>query len=227
MAYKVFTNGSTLQASELNENLMQQSIAVFSNAAARTAAITTPVEGQMTYLEDVNLHESYNGSSWASPFGLTLVKTQTIGTSVNTVTVTDAFSSKYDDYLITVSGGSGNAQAILDLEIGGVTSGYRTAYIYGNFSNSVAAVSVTNSTSVPYAGMVDTSRGITLRAEVLSPNLPNSTAINSSGGGAPNAFIGTQTARLENTTQYTSFRIFTSAVITGGVIRVYGYRKVL
>jgi hypothetical protein len=64
VAYKVFTNGSTLQASELNENLMQQSIAVFSNAAARTAAITSPVEGQMTWLEDVNRYESYNGTSW-------------------------------------------------------------------------------------------------------------------------------------------------------------------
>ena len=60
VAYKVFTNGSTLQASELNDNLMKQSVAVFSNAAARTAAITSPVEGQMTYLEDDNLLYIYN-----------------------------------------------------------------------------------------------------------------------------------------------------------------------
>jgi hypothetical protein len=43
---------------------MQQSTAVFSNAAARTAAITSPVEGQVTYLEDVNSYQSYNGSAW-------------------------------------------------------------------------------------------------------------------------------------------------------------------
>jgi hypothetical protein len=60
VAYKVFTNGSTLQASELNENLMQQSIAVFSNAAARTSAITSPVEGQVTYLEDSNSYQYWN-----------------------------------------------------------------------------------------------------------------------------------------------------------------------
>ena len=64
VAYKVFTNGSVLNASEINENLMQQSTAVFSNAAARTAAITSPVEGQVTYLEDVNSYQSYNGSAW-------------------------------------------------------------------------------------------------------------------------------------------------------------------
>ena len=66
MAYKVFTNGSTLQASELNENLMQQSIATFSNSAARSAAITSPVAGQMTYLIDSDEYESWDGGSWVS-----------------------------------------------------------------------------------------------------------------------------------------------------------------
>jgi hypothetical protein len=64
VAYKVFTNGSTLQASELNENLMQQAVSTFSNAAARTAAITSPVEGQLTYLLDVDRYESWSGSAW-------------------------------------------------------------------------------------------------------------------------------------------------------------------
>jgi hypothetical protein len=64
MAYKVFTNGSVLNASEINENLMNQAIAVFSNASARTAAITSPVEGQLTYLEDTAAYESFDGSSW-------------------------------------------------------------------------------------------------------------------------------------------------------------------
>jgi hypothetical protein len=64
VAYKVFSNGSVLNASEINDNLMNQSVAVFSNAAARTAAISSPVEGQMTYLEDVDRYDSYSGSAW-------------------------------------------------------------------------------------------------------------------------------------------------------------------
>jgi hypothetical protein len=64
VAYKVFTNGSVLNASEINENLMRQSVMVFSNAAARTAAITSPVEGMLTWLEDVNRYESYSGTAW-------------------------------------------------------------------------------------------------------------------------------------------------------------------
>jgi hypothetical protein len=43
---------------------MNQAIAVFSNSAARSAAITSPLEGQVTYLEDTAAYESFDGSSW-------------------------------------------------------------------------------------------------------------------------------------------------------------------
>ncbi len=62
VAYKVFTNGSVLNASEINDNLMNQSVMVFSNAAARTAAITSPIEGMLTWLEDTNTYEYRDGS---------------------------------------------------------------------------------------------------------------------------------------------------------------------
>ena len=62
VAYKVFTNGSVLNASEMNDNLMNQSVMVFSNSTARAAAITSPLEGMLTWLEDVNRYEYRNGS---------------------------------------------------------------------------------------------------------------------------------------------------------------------
>ena len=68
VAYKVFTNGSVLNASEINDNLMNQSVMVFSNSTARSAAIPSPIEGMLTYLEDTGLYESYDGSSFV-PFG--------------------------------------------------------------------------------------------------------------------------------------------------------------
>lgn len=70
MAYKVFANGNPLLASELNENLMQQSIAVFSSSAARDAAITSPVNGQFAYLTGSNLLTKYNGSAWVDAITL-------------------------------------------------------------------------------------------------------------------------------------------------------------
>jgi hypothetical protein len=62
VAYKVFTNGSVLNASEINENLMNQSVMVFSNSTARAAALTAPVEGMLTWLEDLNKYQYRNGS---------------------------------------------------------------------------------------------------------------------------------------------------------------------
>ena len=64
MAYKVFSNGSVLNASDLNDYLMNQSVMVFSSSTARASAITSPVEGMMTYLEDTNRFQFYNGTAW-------------------------------------------------------------------------------------------------------------------------------------------------------------------
>jgi hypothetical protein len=64
MSFKVFTNGSVLNASELNEFLMNQSVIAFSNSTARASAIPSPVEGMLTYLEDTNTYQFWNGTSW-------------------------------------------------------------------------------------------------------------------------------------------------------------------
>ena len=68
MAYKVFTNGSVLNASEVNDNLMNQAVITFTNSTARSSAITSPVEGMVTYLADTNAFEFWDGAAW-SPLG--------------------------------------------------------------------------------------------------------------------------------------------------------------
>jgi hypothetical protein len=85
VAYKVFSNGSVLNASEINENLMNQSVMVFSNSTARSAAIPSPLEGMLTWLEDLNKYENYNGTSWVTLGGGIL--------QVVPITKTDAFSA--------------------------------------------------------------------------------------------------------------------------------------
>jgi hypothetical protein len=64
MAYKVFSNGSVLNASDLNDYLMNQSVMVFSNSTTRAAALTAPNEGMLTWLEDINRFQYYSGSAW-------------------------------------------------------------------------------------------------------------------------------------------------------------------
>jgi hypothetical protein len=64
MAYKVFSNGSVLPASDLNDFLMRQSVMVFTSSTARASAITGPTEGMLTYLEDTNRFQYYSGTAW-------------------------------------------------------------------------------------------------------------------------------------------------------------------
>lgn len=66
MAFKTFENGLPLNASELNQYLMSQVIATFANATARDAAITSPAEGQVAYLEGTDVYTWYNGTAWAT-----------------------------------------------------------------------------------------------------------------------------------------------------------------
>jgi len=66
VAYKVFTNGSVLNASEVNDNLMNQAVITFTNSTARASAITSPVEGMVTYLADTDTYQFWNGSAWTN-----------------------------------------------------------------------------------------------------------------------------------------------------------------
>ena len=63
---KVFTAGEVLTAADVNGYLMDQTVMVFADATARTAAIAEPSEGMLTYLEDTNAYESWNGAAWAN-----------------------------------------------------------------------------------------------------------------------------------------------------------------
>jgi len=65
--YKLFNTGDVLLASEVNTYLQQQVTMVFANATARTSALSGVLaEGMMSYLQDTNTVEVYDGSNWVS-----------------------------------------------------------------------------------------------------------------------------------------------------------------
>jgi len=65
---KVFTAGEVLEASEVNGYLMDQTVMVFAGTAERTAAIGTPTEGMVTYLQSDNTTTVWTGAAW-EPLG--------------------------------------------------------------------------------------------------------------------------------------------------------------
>ena len=66
--FKTFTTGEVLTAADTN-NFLMQGVLVFDDAAARDAAITAPVEGQVVYLKDTNAVLSYDGTSYVGVGG--------------------------------------------------------------------------------------------------------------------------------------------------------------
>lgn len=65
--YKLFASGDVLTAAQVNTYLQQQVTMVFANSTARTTALSGVLaEGMMSYLQDTNAVEVYNGSSWVN-----------------------------------------------------------------------------------------------------------------------------------------------------------------
>ena len=74
MSYKVFTDGALLTATDINNNLMRQSLISVANQAARDA-IASPQAGMQVYRVDTDRIEKYNGSSWGKPDGAVVTST--------------------------------------------------------------------------------------------------------------------------------------------------------
>jgi len=68
LGFKDFVTGEVLTAADVDGYLMQ-GVWVFASAAARTSAVTSPQEGNMSYLKDTNSVEYYTGSAWVAVGG--------------------------------------------------------------------------------------------------------------------------------------------------------------
>jgi hypothetical protein len=66
LGYIEFTTGDVLTAAQANGYLASQVVMVFADSAARTAAITSPQEGMISFLKDTNATQYYSGSAWVS-----------------------------------------------------------------------------------------------------------------------------------------------------------------
>jgi hypothetical protein len=156
--------------------------------------------------------------------GLWLVKTQTVGSGVSSVTVTGAFSTEYDNYLINVSGGTASGNTTLSFRCGTQASGYRYSYLYTSLTSSPQAVGTTTGTQVEYVGFVNTT-GTNAQIGVSGPWLSGPTMVTGDGGSIGN-FAGRVTGLEPSNASFTSFTILpTTGTFTGCTIAVYGYKK--
>ena len=156
--------------------------------------------------------------------GLWLVKTQTIGSGVASVVVADAFSSNYENYLITVSGGTMSVDTALGVQLGSTTSGYYGAFIYGTSAGVGPTLAVDNNAAkATYVG--GSSNHTTAYFQVLGPNLAKQTRIVATGINYSTTY-GSYSGTEASTTQHTGFTLIPfSGTISSGTVRVYGIRN--
>jgi hypothetical protein len=154
--------------------------------------------------------------------GLRLVKKQTIGSAVSSVSVTDAFSATYESYKIIITGGASSAASgDLQLILTGSTANYANALIYFVYGDILRTASSASISSFQYAGSIS-SANIDLSCDIFNPFLAKHTTLKSiaSSGTYSGVFGGVHKVA----TSYTGFTVTPSTgTITGGTIYVYGY----
>jgi hypothetical protein len=157
--------------------------------------------------------------------GLWLVKSQTVGTGVSSVTVTGAFSADYDNYRIVYTGGTASTQTGLNLQLGSANSQYFYNLIYSLYSGGgIQILPYNGATSFVYAGAMDGNQNPFVAFDLYQPFATASTRIASQWMQTDSSGIGAGVQKAN--TSYTAFTLSTqTGTISGGTIFVYGYKK--
>jgi hypothetical protein len=184
-------------------------------------AIKTFVSGEVLTAADTN--------TFLANSGMVFVKSQTVGTTVSSVTVSDAFDATFDYYKIIYVNGIGSTQAAFRLTLGATAAGYYSSVVLGRYdSGGVLSGGISNGAYFEGVGFSDPN-GNLCEIELSMPFLARKTGCKAhhwdtrTGGGTGYGFQG---GHLNNTTSYTAFTLTcSSGTITGGTIIVYGFRN--
>jgi hypothetical protein len=150
LGYKVFAAGEVLTAANVNGYLMEQSVMVFDDSAARGSAIGTPTEGMITYLKDSNGLFYYDGSAW------TVVGLDPITFTSSTATAYTLESSDAGSYIQFTNAGT-------------VTVGTATDFTQGQqvqiLADGTALTITTDGATIAGAGTAGTAVSFTVGAQ--------------------------------------------------------------
>lgn len=139
--YKLFQTGDVLTASEVNTYLQQQVTMVFANSTARTSALSGVLaEGMMSYLQDTNAVEVYNGSSWVNVGNAGDITGVTAGTGLSgggtSGDVTLSIASAQSD--LVIKGFEEDVNVVASAATGTINFDVATASVWYYTSNATA-----------------------------------------------------------------------------------------
>jgi hypothetical protein len=224
MPRKEFEAFTRLDASDVNTFLMDQSVMTFAGTAARGSAISTPIAGMTTYLEDTKDLQIYDGSAYNSTLGLVLLATASPSASSG-VSFNNVFSSSYQNYQIyTNMIGTGAVNLNLRLRASGsdATTGYQFQYLEAN-SSTVSGSADGTSQLFALTTLSSTNRNFTI-TDLGNPFVAQQTGFSSRGHIAPYKMLMTSGVN-NNNTSYDGCSIYPDSGTITGSIRIYGVRN--
>lgn len=155
--------------------------------------------------------------------GLVLIKTQNIGFNVASVSVTNAFSSTYDNYRISWSGMDvSHVGYSCYLRLNNSTSNtYKYGGIFHGYGSGIGDA-YENPTGACWLGIMSNKMSGFIDLSRVSTSSSTNWVVTSSGNDYSNYAGGVDT----NITSHSGFTILPAiGIIAGGTIRVYGYRN--
>jgi hypothetical protein len=218
----------------LTDSFIGQTVRTYASASARNTAIPSPTEGMMTYLEDSNSLEVYNGSLFTGISGLNLIRTSDFSGAVSHSFGSDAdpiFTSRYTNYKIVLSNVFSTSSLIeVNLRLRANTSDLTTnTYQFQVMSAGDATISAVRTGAVSQI-RVGTAANAQPSASVIELQQPaltrNTTLLSDCMGIVPGAgpSITQSHGYIFDSVSYNGFTIRGEQNISG-TMSVYGYNK--
>jgi hypothetical protein len=169
---------------------------------------------------DTTLATALNANDYS---GLVLLKTQTIGSAVSSVTVTDAFLATYRSYKVIIENTTGSVNDSLFYVKFDNSTNYYSAFTGVQFGGAITSGSVNNTTLGIQIGLTSTTSSCS-NFDVINPFLSTKTQVTGSGF-TGFAFGGTGSSGFTADSNSNTDLIISigAGTITGGTIYVYGY----
>lgn len=226
-------------------------VSKYADASARTTAIPTPAEGMITYLDDINQFQGYQGASWRGVGGLVPIVPPTVNysggtatgntlgtisfTGVTSISLNNVFSSAYNNYRIVISQLRCNTADVaikLRLRSSGTDySGVQYYFMGARYSGTAAPVSysILNTTYVEL-GIMPSSGTDTYGMASIDITNPFLAQMKGYTGGGVGYYTSTTGFSLNglvgDATSRDGFTLLTGGSATmNGVVTVYGYNS--
>ena len=235
---KVFTAGDVLTASDVQNYMMDQSVMYFAGTAARSSAIPTPSTGMTSYIgvtgtATIPQIETYTGSAWQTPYGLTQVANASF-TSATSASLNNVFTTAFDNYrlIFSFSKASESSAPTMRFRTGGTDNSSANYWSAGRRVISWAGASTdefftgqTNAVITNTNTVSSSNRFLVM--DIINPALAENTYYTLSSwyvdaGGSYGTFLYTGMHRASTVFDGISFNLVNAGT---GVMKVYGYRN--